>query len=109
MNNPLLIYLREESKNKPVWNYNNNNILLTDIKKAIKKIKVTDPLLYRSIVQIFNPTNPKVIAENLLKVDLSTLLRNWEKASNLIMNRVLNADVILTMHGIDVLQRDTYI
>lgn len=109
MNNPLLKYLREESRTNPVWVYNNHHIPIESIKKAIATLEVTDPLLYRSIILIFNPINPKVIAEQILKVERSTLIRNWEKASNLIMNRLLNSDVILKMHGIDVLKRDTFV
>lgn len=104
--NPLLHYLRFESKETPYFEYNGNKYSLLEIKQIIRKIEVTDPSLYRNINQIFNPTNPKVIANKILNIEKTTLLRNWEKASCLIMNRLVNKDVILPMKGIDVLKRD---
>jgi len=109
MTNPLLIYLRHQSKDKEYWEYKGNVISIYEIKEVINKIAITDPLLYRNIIQIFNPTNTKIIAEQILNVEKPTLFRNWEKAANLIMNRILNKDVIIPMTGIDVLQRDTIV
>lgn len=107
--NPLLNYLRFESKDKPYFTYNNQIYSLVEIKDIIKKLEVTDPSLYRNISQIFNPTNIKVIANRILNIEKTTLLRNWEKASHLIMNRLVNKDIIEPMHGIDVLKREQII
>lgn len=104
--NPLLNYLRNHSQENSQFVYNSRSYDVNEIKRIIKNLHITDSVLHRSILQIFNPTNVKTVSNKILGIEKTTLIRNWDKASNVIMNRLVNSDVILPMHGIDVLKRN---
>jgi hypothetical protein len=76
------------------------------VRDALIKIQVTDPLLHRLASYRWASHRSRNDIADGLYMDSSTLKRHWDKFGHLLMNYLVNGDLIAELEPIDIIHMD---
>ncbi len=78
----------------------------TQVKEAMLQVKKLNPSLHRLLAYRWQTERSRNAIANALYMDPSTLKRAWDRATNLIVNRISNPDLSEDLDQIDLILSD---
>ena len=97
-----LDYFQEGFKNKEDFRLDSDTYSYNEIKEATKKLKVTDPYLYRTLeyLWICSDYSRNRIASTR-GIDASTLHRTWRKSLDIIKNYITHPELTPDLEAVN--------
>ena len=93
------------NKGETLLDANKRQVYFTylEVKEAMLKFKAVDPELYRMFGYHWQSKRTRNRIAESIYVDPSTLKRNWNKGSHILLNYLINRDICVDLEPIDAL------